>query len=212
VTSATPISNPISLSEDIGEDLVSILEDEGQGNGVDMELRAPIRCILGHVDAGKTKLLDCIRQSNVQGGEAGRITQQIGATYLPVENIRERTSLKAEVTIKVPGLLVIDTPGHQSFSNMRSRGSSLCDIAVVVVDITRGLEKQTMESLDLLKHHNVRFIVALNKVDRLYGWKTCINAPIAKALKNQTDDVQREFKWRVTEVHMSSCSLIYYYL
>jgi translation initiation factor 5B len=67
---------------------------------------------------------------------------------------------------------------------MRSRGSSLCDIVVVVVDITRGLEKQTMESLDLLKHRNVRFIVALNKVDRLYGWKTCINAPIAKALKN----------------------------
>jgi len=212
VTSAAPISNPISLLEDIGEDLVSILEDEGQGNGVDMELRAPICCILGHVDAGKTKLLDCIRQSNVQGGEAGGITQQIGATYLPVENIRERTSLKAEVTIKVPGLLVIDTPGHQSFSNMRLRGSILCDIAVVVVDITRGLEKQTMESLDLLKHRNVRFIVALNKVDRLYGWKTCINAPIAKALKNQTDDVQREFKWRVTEVDMLSCSLIYYYL
>ncbi|KAG0520939.1 hypothetical protein BDA96_08G118000 [Sorghum bicolor] len=200
VTSAAPISNPISLSEDIGEDLVSALDGEGQGNGVDMELRAPICCILGHVDAGKTKLLDCIRRSNVQGGEAGGITQQIGATYIPVENIRERTSLKAEVTIEVPGLLVIDTPGHQSFSNMRSRGSSLCDIAVVVVDITRGLEKQTMESLDLLKHRNVRFIVALNKVDRLYGWKTFISAPIAKALKNQTDDVQREFKWRVTEV------------
>ena len=198
--SAAPIASSMSLSEDIGEDVVSILQDDGVGNGVDRELRAPICCILGHVDAGKTKLLDCIRRSNVQGGEAGGITQQIGTTYLPVKNIRERSSLKAEATIKVPGLLVIDTPGHQSFSNMRLRGSSLCDIAVVVVDITRGLEKQTIESLDLLKHRNVRFIVALNKVDRLYRWKTCPNAPIAKALKCQSEDVQSEFKWRVTEV------------
>ncbi|PVH62972.1 hypothetical protein PAHAL_3G441900 [Panicum hallii] len=200
VSSAAPIANSMSLSEGIGEDVISILQDDGASNGVDRELRAPICCILGHVDAGKTKLLDCIRRSNVQGGEAGGITQQIGATYLPVENIRERTSLKAEATIKAPGLLVIDTPGHQSFSNMRLRGSSLCDIAVVVVDITRGLEKQTIESIGLLKHRNVRFIVALNKVDRLYGWKTCPNAPIAKALKNQSEDVQSEFKWRVTEV------------
>ncbi|KAL6623271.1 hypothetical protein ACP70R_033150 [Stipagrostis hirtigluma subsp. patula] len=182
------------------EDEVSVFQDECSSNGVDRELRAPICCILGHVDAGKTKLLDCIRRTNVQGGEAGGITQQIGATYIPAENIRERTSLKAEATIKVPGLLVIDTPGHQSFSNMRLRGSSLCDIAVVVVDITRGLEKQTIESLDLLKHRDARFVVALNKVDRLYGWKACPNAPIVKALKSQTDDVQREFRWRVTEV------------
>ncbi|CAL4899138.1 unnamed protein product [Urochloa decumbens] len=195
VPSAVPIAKS-SLSEDIAVDEVSI----PPSSGIDKELRAPICCILGHVDAGKTKLLDCIRRSNVQGGEAGGITQQIGATYLPVENIRERTSLKAEATIKVPGLLVIDTPGHQSFSNMRIRGSSLCDVAVVVVDITRGLENQTIESLDLLKHRNVRFVVALNKVDRLYGWKTCPNAPIAKALKNQSDDVRSKFIWRVTEV------------
>ncbi|KAG4919182.1 hypothetical protein JHK84_056493 [Glycine max] len=167
----------------------------------DENLRSPICCIMGHVDTGKTKLLDCIRGTNVQEGEAGGITQQIGATYFPAENIRERTKeLKADAKLKVPGLLVIDTPGHESFTNLRSRGSGLCDIAILVVDIMHGLEQQTIESLNLLKMRNTEFIVALNKVDRLYGWKTCRNAPIVKALKQQTKDVQNEFNMRLTQI------------
>ncbi|XP_015692994.2 eukaryotic translation initiation factor 5B isoform X2 [Oryza brachyantha] len=175
-----------------------IKDDETKNGG---DLRSPICCILGHVDTGKTKLLDCIRRTNVQEGEAGGITQQIGATYFPTENIRERTKeLKADATLKVPGLLVIDTPGHESFSNLRSRGSSLCDIAILVVDIMHGLEPQTIESLNLLKSRDAVFIVALNKVDRLYGWKKCPNAPIGKALRQQNEDVKREFNMRLTDI------------
>ncbi|KAL1561545.1 photosystem II [Salvia divinorum] len=194
VTSVIP---PKSETVDVGKN--SVADDQSVQNGQD--LRSPICCIMGHVDAGKTKILDCIRGTNVQEGEAGGITQQIGATYLPAENIRERTKgLKADAKLNVPGLLVIDTPGHESFTKLRSRGSGLCDIAVLVVDIMHGLEPQTIESLNLLKMGNTDFVIALNKVDRLYGWKTFRNAPIGKAIRQQSKDVMSEFNRRLTEI------------
>ncbi|KAF6143764.1 hypothetical protein GIB67_024285, partial [Kingdonia uniflora] len=148
----------------------------------------------------KSRTTDTYFQKN-DGGEAGGITQQIGATYIPSENIKERAKeLKSDAKLQVPGLLVIDTPGHEQFGNLRSRGSGLCDIAILVVDIVHGLKPQTMESLNLLKTRKTEFIIALNKVDRLYGCKTCPNAPIVKAMQQQSKDVHNEFKIRLMQI------------
>ena len=169
------------------------------------KLRAPIVCVLGHVDAGKTKILDKLRHSNVQLGEAGGITQQIGATFIPMENIQSHISKIDErfhTKTRIPGILLIDTPGHASFTNLRSRGSSLCDIAVLILNIDKGIEKQSVESLDLLRMRKTPFIIALNQIDRTYNWRRFDWSGFEDSYRKQKDQQKRLFDEKVEQNKM----------
>jgi translation initiation factor 5B len=150
--------------------------------------------VLGHVDSGKTSLLDKIRGTGVQGREAGGITQHIGASFLPSDTIKQMCGQLAEKLTKteqdVPGLLVIDTPGHEVFTNLRTRGGSAADIAILVVDTNRGFQPQTNESLKILQARKVPFVVALNKVDMISGWRPADTPYISLAIKKQDQFIQ----------------------
>jgi translation initiation factor 5B len=155
-----------------------------------MPVRQPIVCVLGHIDSGKTSLLDKIRKSSVQTREAGGITQHIGASFFPVDTLRQLArplikQLKGRITI--PGLLVIDTPGHEAFVNLRKRGGAVADIAILVIDIIRGFEAQTYECVDILKTRKTPFLVAANKVDRIPGWVSKSDEPLS--ISYQAQDV-----------------------
>ena len=168
------------------------------------KLRSPICVVMGHVDAGKTLILDKIRHSNVQHSEIGGITQQIGATFITSDHIeQECTRMKQDIgkrklKFQVPGLLFIDTPGHESFTNLRERGSNMCDIAIVVIDITHGIEKQTGESIKMLQKHGVPFIVAVNKIDRCLDWTAVCGVADDEKEKEKENESNKQLQQNVS--------------
>ena len=159
-----------------------------------MQIRQPIVVVLGHVDSGKTSLLDKIRGTGVQRREAGGITQHIGASFLPSDTIKKVCgplfSKLSGGKSEIPGLLVIDTPGHEVFTNLRARGGSAADIAILVVDANRGFQPQTNESLKILQSRKVPFVIALNKIDMISGWKKPSTPFISQSIKEQDPSVQ----------------------
>ncbi|HEY4823083.1 MAG TPA: translation initiation factor IF-2 [Candidatus Bathyarchaeia archaeon] len=140
-----------------------------------MPIRQPIAVVLGHVDHGKTTLLDRIRGTSVAAREPGQITQWIGASLIPAKTVSEICGpllTRFRLKIEVPGLLFIDTPGHETFSNLRKRGGSAADVAILVIDVTKGVEPQTVESLNILRARKTPFLICCNKIDAVPGWKS----------------------------------------
>jgi translation initiation factor IF-2 len=138
-------TNQVSYEEEATQD-VDVAEDTKN-----LVRRAPVVTIMGHVDHGKTSLLDAIRQTNVAGREAGGITQHIGAYHV------EKNGRK---------IVFIDTPGHQAFTRMRARGAKVTDIVVLVVSADDGVMPQTLEAIDHARAANVPILVAINKIDK----------------------------------------------
>ncbi|MCD1293388.1 translation initiation factor IF-2 [Methanocella sp. CWC-04] len=163
-------------------------------------LRTPIVCVMGHVDHGKTSLLDKIRGTAVVDKEAGAITQHIGATEVPLSTIQTLCKGIMGGNVVVPGLLFIDTPGHHAFTTLRSRGGALADLAVVVVDINEGFQPQTIEAINILKQFKTPFLVAANKIDRIQGWTPTKNMPFIKSFANQPEFVKNVIETRTYEL------------
>ncbi len=163
--------------------------------------RQPIVSVLGHVDHGKTTVLDRIRGTAVASREAGGITQHIGATEVPLPAIMDACGdLVKGKTFKVPGLLFIDTPGHVAFSTMRARGGALADLAVLVIDLNEGFRPQTIESLNILKRYKTPFVVAANKIDLVPGWRHHDKKPFILSYPDQPDSAREEFDKRLYEL------------
>ena len=168
-----------------------------------MKIRSPIVSVLGHVDHGKTTLLDYIRGSTIADKEAGGITQHIGATEIPNDTIEEICgNFISKLTIKdlIPGLFFIDTPGHAAFTSLRKRGGALADLAILIVDINDGFKPQTFEALNILKMYRTPFIVVANKVDMIFGWETHEGVSFKESFNQQAPRVQQDLDTKVYEI------------
>ena len=158
-------------------------------------IRQPIVTVCGHVDHGKTSLLDKIRGSSIAAAEAGGITQKISFTLFPAENIKKGCWLldKNNIALKIPGFLFIDTPGHAAFTNLRKRGGSLADLAILVIDINEGIKPQTAEVLSILKANKTPFIIALNKIDNVSGWRQ-VSDDLKESIESQAQHTKQNFQ------------------
>ncbi len=162
------------------------------------KIRQPIVTVCGHVDHGKTSILDCLRNSCVQAGECGGITQKISFTSYPMSQMKAACPLidRSGIKINISGFLLIDTPGHAAFTNLRKRGGSLADLAILVVDINEGIKPQTAEVIQILKLHKTPFIIALNKIDNISGWRANQDKPLRESIEGQAQNVKRIFDER----------------
>jgi translation initiation factor 5B len=168
-----------------------------------MAIRQPIVAVLGHVDHGKTTLLDKMRGSAVAAKEAGFITQHAGASEIPADAIRKTSGKlldQLKIKLEIPGLLMLDTPGHEAFTTIRKRGSSIADLAILVVDITEGFQPQTDEALSFLKEFKTPFVVAATKVDRVQGWKSYPGSSFKESLAKQPEHVKENVDTAVYKV------------
>jgi translation initiation factor 5B len=168
-----------------------------------MTLRQPIVAVLGHVDHGKTTLLDYVRGSLVAKGEAGLITQHIGASEIPIGCIKGICGpllRRMDVEVEIPGLLFIDTPGHEAFTTLRKRGGAISDIAVLVIDINEGMQPQTLESIRFLRDFKTPFVIALTKIDRIAGWMRAEGTSFVDAWARQPKRVQDELEKKLYSI------------
>ncbi len=166
-------------------------------------IRSPIICVLGHVDHGKTAILDSIRGSTVLEGEPGKITQHVGASFIPTQTVEKQSKEIIEkygYKLEIPGLLFIDTPGHQAFTSLRKRGGKTADLAVLVIDVMQGIQPQTKEALEILKKHKCPFIIALNKVDLIQGWTPNKGQPFTKTIKKQSERVKNRLQDKIYDI------------
>lgn len=158
-------------------------------------LRQPIVCVLGHVDHGKTTLLDKIRKTTVTEKEPGLITQHVGCTTIPINTIKKISGElieKMKIKLEIPGLLILDTPGHEAFTSLRKRGGSCADLTILVVDINEGFQPQTDESLNFIKQFKTPFIVAATKIDKIKGWVKNENKSFTETYFKQPEFVREE--------------------
>jgi len=165
-----------------------------------MTIRQPIVAVLGHVDHGKTTILDSIRGTIVQSGEAGGITQHIGASFIPIDVIKKfcgNLLKKLKIDVQIPGLLFVDTPGHEAFTTLRRRGGSVADLAILVVDVNKGFQPQTDESLEYLKKFKTPFVVAANKIDLVPGWYPQPKACFIDTIGEQSYDVSGDLEGKL---------------